>query len=34
MRTVRSSVVRRLAVTAGVAVAAWLAAGAPIHVGM
>ena len=34
MRIARSALVRRLAVTAGVVVAGWLAAGAPIHVGM
>lgn len=34
MRTPRSSLVRRLLVSAGVVTAAWLAAGAPIHVGM
>lgn len=34
MRIVRSAAVRRLAATAGILVAGWIAAGAPIHVGM
>lgn len=34
MRVIRSSRARRLLSTLGVLTAAWVAAGAPIHVGM
>ena len=34
MRIVRNARIRRILVASGVVVAGWLAAGAPIHVGM
>jgi hypothetical protein len=34
MRTTRHARIRRLAATAGILVAGWIAAGAPIHLGM